>query len=53
MPVGRYMWVRGQFSGTDPFLAVMGSGAQTGVVRFVWESLLPSEPSHGPESNQF
>lgn len=47
------MEVRVQVSGMDTLLAGEGSGAHTEVMRLVWQALLPSEPSQGPESYQF
>lgn len=33
----------------DTLLAGMGSGAHADAVRLVWQALLPSEPSQGPD----
>lgn len=33
----------------DLLLAGMGSGAHADAVRLVWQALLPSEPSQGPD----
>lgn len=33
----------------DTLLAGMGSGAHTDAVRLVWQALLPSEQSQGPD----